>query len=100
MRARKVKLKMLLFWWGVSKRQNVSPVYRPAESTRLLLFSLPPGRICQTASFVSTNITLISNTYIKRNLRAYNLKSISLDRGKVVPRRGTLARPAEQNAKA
>ena len=46
---------------------------------------------------ISLSITL--NLYKKRNLRANNLKSISLNREKVAPRRGALARPTEQNTK-
>ena len=46
---------------------------------------------------ISLSITL--NPYKKRNLRANNLKSISLNREKVAPRRGAPARPAEQNTK-
>jgi len=49
---------------------------------------------------VLTNLLITLNPYKKRNLRANNLKSISLNRAKVAPRRGAPARPAEQNSKA
>ena len=39
------------------------------------------------------------NSYKKRNLRANNLKSISLNREKVAPRKGVFARPTKQNTK-
>ena len=42
---------------------------------------------------ISLSITL--NPYKKRNLKANNLKSILLNREKVIPRKGALARPTE-----
>ena len=39
------------------------------------------------------------NSYKKRNLRANNLKSISLNREKVAFCKGAPTRPAEQNTK-
>jgi len=62
------------------------------------------GKMFLQASCLNYKQVLISlfitlNPYKKRNLKANNLKSILLNKEKVILYRGALARPTEQNTK-